>query len=268
MANLSISTAWNETVEFVKRESRLLFPLAFMLIALPSALLRIVMPPPPVPGTMPEPGLWLALVPLVIVATMVGNIAISYLALRPGVSVGEAIQRGLRRFLPLLAAVLLVALAGALLFFVVALVMVLVVPGAMSSAAAGAATSALALATVLAMLLLLPVILYFAARLIAVTPAAAAEEAGPIELIRRSWALTTGHVGKLVAFLLLVAIAVSVLGRVVESLAGILFIALAGPLRPGSLSTVLIALVLAAVNTVVGAYLGSLVARVYAQLSG
>ena len=81
MAKLSISTAWAETVAFVQRESRLLFPLAFMLISLPFALLGIVVPQPE-PGQMPEVGPWLVLVLVALLVSMIGNVAISYLALR------------------------------------------------------------------------------------------------------------------------------------------------------------------------------------------
>ena len=44
MANLSITTAWNETASFVQREARLLFPIAFLLIALPGGLFQMMLP--------------------------------------------------------------------------------------------------------------------------------------------------------------------------------------------------------------------------------
>src|SRR5262245_35479401 len=108
MAQLSITTAWNETVEFVKREGRLIFPLAFMFVALPSALLEVLAPAPPLPGQLPEPGAWALLLPVILVTSLIGNLAISYLALRPNTSVGEAISRGARRFLSLFGAFVLI----------------------------------------------------------------------------------------------------------------------------------------------------------------
>ena len=268
MANLSISTAWNETVEFVRRESRLLFPLAFMLVALPSAILKTVQPLPPSPGEAPPMGPWLLVIPLVVVATLVGNLAISWLALRPGASVGEAIRRGARRFLPLIGAALLLALAGAILFFIAAMVAVVLVPGALAAAQAGAPAPAMVGAVLVTMLIIAPVLIFVGARMVALTPAAAVEEGGPIALLQRSWRLTAGHTWKLIAFLLLIGITVSVLGLVIEAVAGSLFIVLAGPARPGSASMVLIATVMAIVNTVVAVYLASLIARIYAQLAG
>jgi hypothetical protein len=268
MANLSITAAWNETVDFVRREARLLLPLAFIFVSLPSAILKIFMPMPAAPGEPPAMGAWLVLLPIVFVATIVGNLAMSWLALRPGASVGESIGRGGKRFLPLLGALLLLGLAGGLLFFIAAMVAVVIVPGALASAQAGATTPAMATAAAVTILLILPFLLFVGARMVALTPAAVAEEGGPIALLRRSWRLTAGNSLKLVGFLLLVGIAVSVIGYVVEALFGILFITVAGPIRPGSASLVLVAIVLAIVNTVVAAYLASLIARLYAQLAG
>jgi hypothetical protein len=268
MANLSITAAWNDTTEFVKRESRLLFPIAFMLIALPVAVMEALTPDPAGPGRLPEHGVWTLLVPLVIIASMIGNLAISYLAIKADMSVGEAIGRGARRFLPLLGAFILLCLAGAILFLVAAIVAVLLVPGAMSDAAAGAQSPALARAVVLTVILLLPVLIFFGARLMLVTPVTAAEQGGSIAILRRSWSLTAGFVWKLAGFLLLIVILIGVLTTAVESVAGILFALLAGPLRAGSLSKLLTILVMAGVNTVVGVYLASLIARIYAQRAG
>jgi hypothetical protein len=267
MAPLSISQAWSETAEFVKREGRLLFPLSFMLIALPAALLRVAMPIPPGPGQAPAAGPWLWLVPLVLIATMIGNLAISDLALRPGTSVGEAIGRGAKRFLPLLGAMLVLVLAAMLVLFLISMVMVAVVPGALAGAQSGGPTPAMAKATMLTMALVAPLIVYFGARMLPLTPAAAVERGGPFALIVRSWRLTAGQTGRIVLFLILVLLAVAVLSLAVEAVAGILFIAVAGPIGHGTTSSFLIALALAALNTVIGACLASLIARIYAQLA-
>jgi glycerophosphoryl diester phosphodiesterase family protein len=129
-------------------------------------------------------------------------------------------------------------------------------------------TPQFATAAVIMVLVLLPVALYVGARLIAMTPAAAVESGGPFALIGRSWALTAGHVWKLIAFLVLVVILIGILVSAIEAVAGILFALAAGPLRPGSLSQFLVILVMAIVNMVVTAYLTTLLARIYAQLAG
>ena len=268
MATLSISTAWTQTVAFVEREGRLLFPLAFMLVALPVALMEALTPAPPSPQEMPQPGLWLALFPLVLVATWIGNIAISALALRPGTSVGEAIRRGMKRFPTLFAAGLILFVAGAALLLVIAIVALLLVPGALSAPQAGVPAEAMTGVMAVMLFLVLPILLYFGARLFLLNPIAAAEDVGPIALLRRSWSLTAGKAWKLVAFLILVGIAVLALTTAIRVVAAsLLTLAVARP-EPGTLSALLLIIVMAAVNTLVTVYLTSLVARIYAQLSG
>ncbi len=271
MASLSITTAWNETATFVKREAALLFPLAFMLIALPVAVIEAVAPAAR-PGEVPAAGLWLVLVPVVAVAAIVGNLAISYLALRPGTSVAEALVRGLRRLLPMLGAAMLVLLACLALFFVVSILVALAVPGVVAAAASAAPGAppdpAMVRATLIMAVILVPAILFIAVRLMLMTPAAAAEDIGPLAIIRRSWRLTSGHFWKLLGFILLVGILFWIVSFAITAVGGSIAILVAGPLRPGSASAFLIILLMAAVNTLVAPLMASLIARIYAQLAG
>lgn len=268
MANLSITTAWNEASAFVARENRLLFPLAFMLVSLPVALVGLLTPQPAAPGVAPAAGLWLLLLPIALLVTTVGNLAISYLALKPATTVGEAISHGLRRLLPLVGAALLLFLIFLIAIMAIAVVMVMLVPGAASGAAAGVPSPALETATGLTLLVLLPFMLFFGARLMLLNPVTAAEAGGPIAILSRSWALTRGHTWKLIGFLLLSGIAISIVSLAVQSILGLLFIALTGSVQPGSTGALVILVVMAAVNMVVVAYFASLVARIYVQLAG
>jgi hypothetical protein len=268
MANLSITQAWNETAEFVRREAGLLFPIAFMLVSLPNALLEALTPPAPMPGQAPEAGLWLLMIPVLIVASIVGNIAIAFLALRPGTSVGEALRRGLSRMPILLIAGLLIGIVFVILVTILAVIAVMIVPGAMAAAQSGIPGPTMMTVMLLLALVLIPIFLYFGARLMVMTPAAAAETGGPIQIIGRSWALTGGNVWKLVGFLVLVAILVLVLTGAIRAVSGILFALVAGPLEHGSTSTWLVIVVMALVNMLVSAYLTTLIARIYAQLAG
>lgn len=261
MANLSVTGAWNETMAFMKRESGLVLPIAFLLVALPGALLQIVMPQPAA-GEPPEAGLWLLLVPVVAVAGMVGSLAISWLALRPGTSVGEALQVGLRRFLMLFLATLLVGCG-----FLLLLVPLLLLAGG-GAALGGGDPGALVGAALLALLVFAVVAVALWVRLMLMTPVAAVEKAGPIEIIRRSWALTAGHFWKLLGLVLLLLVAALVLVMVVAMVAGIILFALAGPPDPQSLSMILITIVSSLLQAVLGAIFAVLVARIYAQLSG
>ncbi|MBX3561519.1 MAG: glycerophosphoryl diester phosphodiesterase membrane domain-containing protein [Sphingomonas sp.] len=268
MANLSITTAWNETAGFVAREARLLFPLAFMLVALPVAALTALTPAPAGPAELPPMGLWTLAVPVALIASTIGNIAISHLALRPGASVGEGIARGTARFLTLIVAVIVLVVALIAAFFIVAMIVMALVPGAMAGAQSGMPTPELETATWLMMALMLPLVILLAARLLVMTPAAAAEQGGPLALMRRSWTLTSGHSWKLIGFILLVSIALGVLGTAIQSVVGLVAALLIGPLAPGSLSMLIVILAMAGVNTVIGAYLATLLARIYAQLAG
>ena len=91
MATLSVAAAWDETVAFVRREGRLLFPVSFMLIALPAALAE-ALSPAGAAGEPPAPGPWLLIFPVALLLSAIGNLAISALALRPGASVAEALR--------------------------------------------------------------------------------------------------------------------------------------------------------------------------------
>lgn len=262
MANLSITEAWNETADFVRREARLLFPVAFLLVALPGAVLQLFMPQPPAPGELPDAGLWLVFLPLAAMLAMIGTIALNYLALRPGASVGEALQVGARRFIFLFAASLLVALAA-----IVLAIPLIVVAGGLAFAAGPAAAGSAALASLLLVAMIVAMLAIWA-RLLLMTPVAAVEEAGPIRIIRRSWDLTRGHFWRLLAFALLVLVAAGVAMGVVSLLVGIVVTLLAGPPEPLTLSAILMALVAALLQALFTMIFATLIARIYTQLAG
>ena len=265
MADLSITAAWNEAAAFVRREARLLVPVSFMLIALPVGLLQVLTPQPE-PNQLPEPGLWLALIPVALLLSFVGNLAISHLALSPGASVREALERGARRALPMAGAALIVLAGTLILLFLLLLVIVMIIPGAAAAAAAGAADPAVQKASLIWLLLCLPILVVLSARLGMMVPAAATVATNPVAIIARSWRLTAGRTAKLAAFVMLVLVVLSVLSLAVESLIGSLLIVAAGPMQRGSVSAFLLVLAMAALNTVVALYLASLVARIYVQL--
>ena len=108
MATLSIGKAWEETAAFVAREAALLLPVALLFVALPIVLLQEMTPPELVQwsasmkGTMPAvPGsYWFSLL-LAVVLIWFGSLTLFALALRPGISVAEALRLALHR-LPVL----------------------------------------------------------------------------------------------------------------------------------------------------------------------
>lgn len=257
MANLSISEAWNETVAFVRREGQLLFPIAFLLISLPSALMQASLPVM-VPGELPQPGLWMLMVPFAALLAMVGNLAINLLALRPGTSVGESLQHGARRLIVLFAASLLVGVG-----FMLALIPLLLVLSVLM-----VATGPGALVPLLTLLLMIPLLLFAWVRLILLlTPIAAVEPIGPVALLRRSWELSRGQGLKLLGLILLMMVLALVVSMAVGAIFGLLIWAVAGPPLPGTLGAWLLLTVSALVQAVLSSVFAVLIARVYAQLT-
>lgn len=264
MANLSLGTAWNEAAAFVAREARLLFPIAFVMVALPAALLSATMPQAP-RGQLPPFGAWVPILVASFLLGFIGQIALSYLAVRGNASVGEALARGAKRLPSLLIAILLLGAALGLVAFATILVALLLVPGLAEQPPSDEAVRSL---LIICGIVLLPIILYFGARLVLLTPVAAAEEGGPLAIIRRSWALTAGKVWQLIGFLLMIGILVLVVNYAVATVGGIFAIAVAGPIEPGSLSKFIVLLIGAVLQTVITVYMATLIARVYAQLDG
>jgi hypothetical protein len=264
MSKLNLSEAWNDTAAFVKREWRLLFPIALLVNALPMAFASALMPQF-TPERMPEPGLWLLAIPAATFIGIIGNVAISYLAMAPGRSVGEGLKRGLARFLPLFALYLLVGLLLILLFLLVAGIAAVLVPGLDPQSPTPAAAAGFLL---ILLAVMLPVLLYVSTRLILAAPVAAAEEGGPAAILKRSLALTKAHFWPLLGFLVLSSLLAGIIQMVVSAVVGIPVLLLLGPPQENGLSEVLLLLVGALVSMVVTVYVTTMVARIYLRIAG
>jgi hypothetical protein len=256
--NLSISTAWDETAAFARRAARLWFPIAFVLLSLPAAIVRAIAPAAG-PGGLPRAGLWLLGVPVLFVASLVGALAISHLALHPGASGGGALRAGRKRFVPLLCAALLVGLGGALLTLPLLLFI--------SGMAAYAGDSPIVAWLGLLALIWLLIVLFFWVRLMLLTPAASAEPIGSIALILRSWDLTRGHFWRLLGFVLTVTIVSLVVLAAIGAIGGILVTLAAGRSEPGNGAMLLILLGSALLQALISGLFTIFVARIYAQLA-
>lgn len=263
MARLSVTTAWGEAVAFVKARARLAFALAFMAIALPAAVMRALLPDPAAAESRFTAGFYLAVAAAVVLGA-IGNLAISHLAIRGSASGREAISIGVRRAPSLIAASILVG-CGLIAF---AFLTMAIVFGAVYAANGRALGNAEAVgAAWLLLLVLLPALLYLGGRIALMAAIPAAESAGPFAIIARSWRLTAPYRFKMMGLAAILVVLAVVLQLAVESVLGIAVIALAGAPEPGSVSAVLILLVLATLNAVLATYGAALVARVYAQLA-
>ena len=262
MSKLSITTAWNETASFVGRHGSTLFIVAFALIALPSVVFQALGPQPGTPGETPELGLWLLFLPLLIVFTIAGSIAIAALALGRENVVGSAIAHGFRRTLPLFAASILIGLAA--LIVILPLVFVL----GFNLESMPQATPGDVGRFFLLFLVIFVVLMFVWVRLMLMTPVAAAERVGPIGIIRRSWELTSGRFWKLLGFVLLFFIAGMVVIGVISMILGLIIALVAGPPAPGTVGGLLLLLVSGIMNAVFVVFFTTMIARIYAQLAG
>jgi len=264
MMELSITRAWNEATDFLKREFGIVFLIALLLICLPGAAVQYAMPATvaPEPATIQEAwaqvSAFLVFAPVVIALGMIGTIAITYLAVTPGASVGEALAVGARRFIILLLAGMLVGLAAGVAFLPL---FFLVWPGADAQPAPGP--------LLLIILVILVLVLALAVKLLPMTPVAAAERGGPLALITRSWALTRGHFWKLLGFMILFWLVAAVV-LMVASLIVALIVAmtLGSPLVPNSAAFFTLNLIGAAMQAVASLLFAAVVARIYTQLTG
>ncbi len=262
MARLSITTAWNESATFLKLHFGALFTIALAFVAIPNVALQALGPAAAAPGETPEPGLWLLLMPIVLVLNVAASLAMSSLALGRMNVVGEAIAHGFRRCLPMLGAIAILMIAM-LVVFVPLLMLSGLTPDDFARP-----TPAKAGRLLLVMLVIAGIGLFFAARLLLMTPVAAAEAAGPLAIIRRSWTLTAGHFWKLLGFLLLMLVVLLVVTTVATILLGLIIGAIAGPPQPGTTGGFVLALVGALINAAFVVVTTTLIARIYVQLSG
>src|SRR6476469_7505320 len=96
MAKLSISQAWDETRAILASDGQLIAAVALALFVLPGIVLNVAVPKMPA-GQMREPGAWMLIALVVLLITLVGQLAVARLALGPHIAVGEAIAQGARR---------------------------------------------------------------------------------------------------------------------------------------------------------------------------
>ncbi|WP_336959635.1 hypothetical protein [Sphingobium aquiterrae] len=260
MATLSIGKAWEDSIAFVRREWQLLFPVAFLFVALPVAILQQMVPPemaqwamaPQGDPPMLPPSFWLA-VALTSLITSFGSLALYALALLPGISVAEALQLGVRRFGTLV--LIMLVFMGALLALTIALTLLFVGLGFLSKAVAAVLAILLGLA-----IMVLGVLA--GVRMILLNPVLIDTALGPVDAIRRSWTLARGHFWRLFGFILVIAI----FSFVVTQAAAAVFGSIAGLLGGATAAQAVGELASIIISTVVQVYFLVMLARIYRQL--
>lgn len=245
---LSISQAWEESRAFIVREQALLVPVALLLVGVPLACLFLLMPEqlrgvspderaalPPIP---PEQAIGMI---VSAIAVMGGSLGLYALALRPGISVGEAIVSGWRRLPIALGATLLLAFAMSLPLLALAF---------LSPAAAVIGVMALALFVSVRTMLLSPVIMD--------------GKMGPLDALRRSWQVTRGQFARLAVFLFAVSVPIMLAQIVAQLIFGLLGHVIGGPDLAKPLADIGVALTMALGQILVVV----MVARLYRQVRG
>ena len=260
MKRLSISAAWEQTTAILSRDGKLLTSVALAMVALPATATGLVSPKGFADQATP---FWIDLVILIAsIVALAGQLALIRLALGPSITVAGAIVHGLKRMPIYLLAAIAVVIA----------LLVLAIPFAVALTAMGVPIGAKPVAMspglVTAAVIYVLIVCFVGVRMMMAGPAASAEPIGPIAVLRRSWALTSGHFWALLGFLLIFFVGAIVALGAVAAAAGTLIGLLIGPPDPLSASAVLEALIEGLVNAAVTVVFAVMLARIYVQLSG
>ena len=261
MTKLSISKAWDETSQFLTKETRLVAPVALAMFLVPATLLDWALP-----GNTATGGTALLTMMVVLALAFTGQMTIAALATGWRGSVGEAMGQAAGRVPAVFAALLIVFVPISL---VVGIVLAVVLAGAGLTDPAQMTPEAIAKLGSVRVIFLVSfiLILFVAARLFPLSALAINERSGPVAMIKRCWNLTKGNVGRLIAMTLLLLLAAAVLGGAVQAVVGTGVELAIGPAQPFSLSALLIGIAGGVTGAIISAVSAVLVGRIYAQLA-
>ena len=260
MPTISLTSLWDETRAYLVREAGLLIPVALGTIGLAMVILFLAVPEQqaagPVKPTPPGPWMiWLIPYFLLLVG---GMLSLSALAIRPGMSVREALVLAGRRLAPALAALLFLAFSGMLLLLllgrVIAIVGRLIGLGTVQAASLGMAIA-------------IPVLLMIAVRFLFLLPALASGQ-GVAAALRSSWRLSAPLKWRLLLLWLGFGLIALLLLATVEFGVGSILLLLARVAGDPLLGQRLVQLMVALLSSLVQLAWLSYVARLYARLAG
>jgi hypothetical protein len=259
MAQLSLSKAWEDTRDIFARDGGLLTAVALAMFVLPETVVGLITPP--VGAAMTPAGRLVWLIGVLI--GVVGQLALVRLALGPSTTVGQAIQHGARRFLPTIAALLLLGIALAL---IVLPLMILAMKAGVVEVPVEGQTPPHSCAT-------FAIVIAIAALLVSVkftmsVPVSAAEQPRPVTILKRSWQLTAGHYWRLLGFIALLLVTTVIVLLAAQSVGGIVAQLIGGGVAPFSLGALVLALFQGVASAVVTTLFAVMGARIYRQLAG
>jgi hypothetical protein len=264
MAKLSISKAWEESIAFLGRESRLVAPVALATFMIPASLFGWYNPSGD--PNLASGGLGWPLTLVVLILAIMGQMVIASMAVGWSGSVGAALAHAFKRVWGVLATLLIV-------FVPLTIILVLLLAAVLGSAGMTdpAQLTPEALAAVpgftLVLLVMISAYLFAAVRLFPMAAVGMVETANPFRILRRCWQLTAGNFLRLLGTLLLILIVSLVASIAVTAVIGSAMTIAAGEPEPYNLSALIVALADALVGALISAVSAALVGRIYAQMT-
>lgn len=257
MQSISLAAVWDDTRAYLMREAALLVPVALGTIGLGMVVLFLAVPAPQADGQV-QPGPWMlwAIPYLLLLAT--GSLALSALALVPGMSVREALERAARRLLPTIGALLLLALAAAGVLVVLSQAVALI---------GRFAGMGLEQAVAFGVTLALPLLAILGVRFLFALPAIVLGH-GPLAALSDSWQTSRPCRWRLFALWVGVQLASLLLIAAVEFGLGSLILVAAKAAGDPALGARIMQIVLALLSCLILMVWVSYVARLYRALSG
>lgn len=256
MRSLSISQAWDEAKAILLRDGRLFVSVALALIVLPQTILGAT-------GVVQAGGGAPIATVMLLVALLIGfaaQVALNRLAISPPITVGAAIGRGFKRVFPLVGAFLCVSVVVmvALVIFTILLASL----GAMPMPVQGQPPSAGLFIVLLICIAVVSAIFQL------LVPLAAAENGGPIRLLSRSWSLAKGNYLRLLAFVVMILVALVIVLAASQAVIGSVVVLTLGKPQPGSVAALVFSLLAALIQSAVTIVGSVMLARIYLQLAG
>lgn len=217
---ISMSSVWDETIAFIRRESALVVPLALATLLVGNVAAGLARPADG--SAMGAEGALLILAAAI--WSVVGQLSIGALVLRPGSSVGEALSLGLARLPKAVAVGLLIALAVVIAFL--PLVFGLTASGfkpVVAQTPTGTMLTNLPPWANFYVLLLAVAAFWAAARLLPINMLIVDRNPRVVETVRQAFAMTRRYAPRILAMLALYLIVMFILGLAAQFVFGSLF---------------------------------------------
>ncbi|MDP9422633.1 MAG: hypothetical protein M3Q19_07355 [Pseudomonadota bacterium] len=264
MSSLSIGKAWDEASAFLKRESRLVTPVALAMFMVPATLYGWYNPSGD--PNQASAGLGWPITLILLAMTIMGQMVIAGMAIGWAGSVGAGLRHAFKRVWGVLGALMLVFIPLTILLL---LAIAVLLGGAGITDPADVTPQSIAMIPGITPLLLVMValFLYVGTKLFPIAAVGMVETANPLRLLGRSWKLTGGAFWRLLGTFLLILVVNLVASLAVLAVIGSIMTVAAGEAQPYNLTALIVALFDGLVGALIAAISAALVGRVYAQLA-